>query len=113
MPIHETAMGINRHCLDSMNHAFDLGLSNATLNPLTTVAGLRTAVGNLAPAGSNENTIAEVRHIQQNIDAAQAAGILTDTIVAASDTQALLQAVFTGNDPSLLAADRRTFAFRG
>ena len=111
MPIHETDIGRNRHALNSINHAVDLGLTDALILGLTTVASLKAAILALTPVHNVDSNI--IRQILLNIDAAEAAGILNTTNVTAADTVAGLRAIFTALDASLAAGERKTFAFQG
>lgn len=105
---HETSLDASRHTLQMVNHAIDLGLSTATIAPLTTIAGLRSAIGSLSVHESNLDL---VRQIQKAIDSAEAYGILTNTNVAAADTIAGLRAVFTTFNSGLTATDARAFQY--
>jgi len=111
MPIHETDLGRNRHLLNSLNHAIDLGLTDALLAPLTTEATLKAAVLALVVHETYSNL---QRQINKNIDVGVAAGILTTTNITAGDTAALLEGIMVALDtPNLVAGERRTFAFQG
>lgn len=105
---HETSLDAARHALQMVNHAIDLGLTTATIGPLTTVAGLRSAIGSLSVHESNLNLL---RQIQKAIDTAEAHGILTNTNVAAADTTTGLRAIFTTFNSALTATDARSFQY--
>jgi hypothetical protein len=102
---HETTLDASRHTLQMINHASDLGLSTATLG-LTTVAGLRSAIGSLSV---HEAYLDLIRQIQKAVDTAEAMSILNNTNVAAADTIAGLRAIFTTFNSALTATDTRSF----
>jgi len=102
MAIPETTYGFNRHALTYVNKMVDMGvLTNAIINPLTTVAGLRAVT-----APPYETDLRFYEQYQKQIDYAQAIGTLTNANVAAADTVAGLRTLFTGNDASLVATDQ-------
>jgi hypothetical protein len=103
---HETTLDASRHTLQMINHAIDLGLSTATIGPLTTVAGLRSAIGSLSV---HEAYLDLIRQIQKAVDTAEAMSILNNTNVAAADTIAGLRAIFTTFNSALTATDTRSF----
>ena len=113
--IHDTDLNRNRHGLASYNHATDLGYVQATAAP-TDYASMRAAI--LALTGLQEGQQRELQHIVQNLDVCKALGILTDQNCAqsgggSSANDAAVRAIFTTVDPTLPAAFRSTFAFRG
>ena len=111
MAIHETDLGRNRHALNAFNHGVDLGYNQATVAP-GTFAAVKTGMSNL-PVHETQSNI--VRQINANLDVAFAAGILTNTnsAVGATATNAAFEALFTANDNSLTATEKRSFAFQG
>jgi hypothetical protein len=110
MPIHETDLGRNRHLLNSINHAVDLGLNDAGILGLTTVVTLKAAIAAFTPHETFTNIL---RQINKNIDVGEAAGILTTGNITAADTVAGLEAICVALDANLVATERRTFAFQG
>lgn len=105
---HITTDDPSRHTLQMFNHAVDLGLVNADILSLTTVAGLRTAIGNLVV---HEAYTDLRRQIQKAIDTAEALGILTNAGVAAADTIAGIRALFTTFNSALVATDGKSFQY--
>lgn len=89
------------HGLTAINQAVNIGLTTALVAPLTTVAGLQSAITTLGTANSNAGiTAARVNRV---IDYCKNAGLLTNTNVAASNTIAALRALFTTENSSLNA----------
>jgi hypothetical protein len=105
---HETQLDASRHTLQMLNHAIDLGLTDALINPLTTVATLRTAIGNLVVHEARLNLI---RQIQKAVDTAEALGILTTTGVTNANDAAGIRALFTTFNSALTATDTKSFQY--
>jgi hypothetical protein len=91
-----------------INHAIDLGLTTGIIAGLTTVATLRTAIGNLTVHEAYSHLI---RQIQKAVDTAEALGILTTINVTAADTTTGLRAVFTTFNSGLTATDARSYQY--
>ena len=90
-----------QHGLTAINQAINIGLTTAIIGPLTTTAGLQSAITTLGAASSSAGiTAARVNRV---IDYLVNAAILTNTNVAAADTVAGIRAIFTTIDSSLSA----------
>lgn len=88
------------HYLTAVNHAGNIGLTNATIAPLTTVTGLKDAITAL---GTTNAKAREAARINVTLEYAETAGILTNTNVASANTLAGLRAIATAIDSSLSA----------
>lgn len=105
---HEVTNDPSRHTLQMINHAIDLGLTTALIAGLTTVATLRTAIGDLVVHDAYSHLI---RQAQKAVDTAEALGILTTSNVTAADTTTGLRAIFTTFNSALTATDARSFQY--
>lgn len=100
MPIFETQKGFNRQGLGAIDRMFALGnLTDAIINPLTTVVGLRT----IAHTAAFETSLRGLEQYRNAIDRLQAIGVLTDALVASADTVAGLKALMTAEDSTITA----------
>lgn len=96
----ETSLPLNRQALTWINIMVEMGaLTTAIIGGLTTVPGLRAIT---PPVFETQRRFYE--GFQKAVDRAQATGTLTNSRVAAAATVAGLEALFTAQDASLVAA---------
>jgi hypothetical protein len=99
MALFEMQLGFNRQAFGYCVKMVDDGvLTDAILNPLTTVAGLKA----VSFAGYETNR-RFYEQWQAHVDRLEAIGVLTDTIVGNTNTTADFLALMTANDASLVA----------
>jgi hypothetical protein len=97
LPVYETQKGFNRHALAYIDEMVIQGvLTDAIINPLTTVAGLRAV-----SFSGYETSRRFYEQYQKLIDYAESIGVLTDARVAAADTAAGLEVLFTQEDSTI------------
>src|SRR5258708_6262166 len=95
----ETQLGFNRQAFGySVLMGDILVLTDAIINPLTTVAGLRAV-----SFTGYETQRRYYEQWQQHVDRLQAIGVITDALVASMNTVAAFLALMTANDASLVA----------
>lgn len=100
LPIYETQKGFNRQALHAVDVEFVLGnLTDAIINPLTTVAGLRA----ILHTNAYETNLRRLEQFRRWVDFAEAIGVLTDARVAAADTVDGLKTLFTDEDTTITA----------
>jgi hypothetical protein len=98
LPIYETQKGFNAHALPYTVLMADFAiLTDAIINPLTTVAGLRAVT-----FSGYETSRRWYEQWQRHVDFLQAIGVLTDARVAAMDTVAGLELLMTQEDANLV-----------
>lgn len=78
--------------LADINRAVALGLTTALIGPLTSVAGLQSAITGLTVHRDASNILTR---ISKTIDYLKAAEILTDANVTSANTVAGLRSIFT------------------
>lgn len=84
--------------MTAINKAVLYGLADATIAPLTTVAGLRAAVEALTVKGSKKP---ELRRISTTLRVCGDMGLLTGTNIAAANNAAGLRAIATTANSSV------------
>jgi hypothetical protein len=100
MALHETQLGFNRQALGMAKIMIDMGnLSDSILNGVNTVAALRA----LAHAQGFETTLRFAEQWRNHVDRLQAIGVLTDAVVADTDTVVAFKALMTANDSTISA----------
>jgi len=101
----ENQLMVNRHCLETINRAFDAGLiltSNAYWTGLNSIAGLQGQIAAQAPPAANaplHETFSNLaRHVNNMLTAAKTYGLLVDANIAtvAAAAQGARQATFEG-----------------
>lgn len=97
LPIPETVKGFNRQGLGYIDEMVVQGvLTDAIINPLTTVAGLRAV-----SFSGYETSRRFYEQFQRHVDRLEAIGVITDARVAAADTVAGLVAYMTDEDSTI------------
>jgi hypothetical protein len=111
----ENQLMVNRHCLETINRAFDAGLiltSNAYWTGLSSIAGLQAQISAQVPSASNptaplhETYSNFARHVNNMLTAARTYGVLIDANIAtvasaaASARQATFEGFFAANVPT-------------
>ncbi len=106
-----------RHAMAAFNHAVDVfGLADADILNLTTVegSGATSLMGKIesktALSDSYENLKRQLKKAL-SLAGPNGANVLTNTNLAAADTLAGVRAIFTAYDGSILATERKSFAF--
>ena len=106
--LHETQLQFNREYLGFINHANALGLVDADILSLTTIAGLRAAIVGKVVHETDSNIM---RQASSAMQAAFDNNCITNAEIAAADTIAGMRTQGTDNDPSLSATEQKTFAY--
>lgn len=105
LPIPEVTKGFNRQALAYIDEMVVQGvLTDAIINPLTTVAGLRAVA-----FSGYETSRRWYEQYQKLIDYAEAIGVLTDARVAAANTVAGLATLFTDEDSTISLIGNKSF----
>lgn len=105
--LHEDLRNLIPVGLSSANHMFDLGVADAGYASATTLAlwqAVNTARQNNAAVHETDRAAFEIAN--RTVATMNAIGAFTTTEMAAANTQALTQAGFTDNEPSLSATYR-------
>ena len=127
----ENQLMVNRHCLETINRAFDAGLiltSNGYWTGLNSISGLQAQITAQVPPAANaplHDTFTNfARHVNNMLTAAKTYGVLVDANIttvagaAANARQATFEGFFTANVPAgdpnqLTGTERQCQSFSG